>query len=76
MLPILCLVSKERSTGKSTSLYRLSLNGGEAKEIARFDKPGMSVLGYLNEKTLVLLTKEKQTFLKVIQKPIISSLDV
>ena len=44
---------------KSTSLYRLSLNGGEAKEIARFDKPGMSVLGYLNEKTLVLLTKEK-----------------
>ena len=44
---------------KSTSLYRLSLNGGEAKEIARFDKPGMNVLGYLNEKTLVLLTKEK-----------------
>ena len=44
---------------KSTSLYRLSLNGGEAKEIARFDKPGMNVLGYLNENTLVLMTKEK-----------------
>lgn len=44
---------------KSTSLYRLSLNGGEAKEIARFDKPGMSVLGYLNENTLALMTKEK-----------------
>ena len=44
---------------KSTSLYRLALNGGEAKEIARFDKPGMNVLGYLNENTLVLMTKEK-----------------
>ena len=43
----------------STSLYRLSLNGGEAKEIARFDKPGFSVLGYLNETTLVLQIKEK-----------------
>ena len=38
---------------------RLSLNGGEAKEIVRFDKPGMNVLGYLNENTLVLMTKEK-----------------
>ena len=44
---------------KSTSLYRLALNGGEAKEIACFDKPGMNVLGYLNENTLVLMTKEK-----------------
>ena len=44
---------------KSTSLYRLALNGGEAKEIARFDKSGMNVLGYLNENTLVLMTKEK-----------------
>lgn len=43
----------------STSLYRLSLNGGEAKEIARFDKPGFSVLGYLNATTLVLQIKEK-----------------
>ena len=43
----------------STSLYRLALNGGEAKEIARFDKPGFTVLGYLNAATLVLQVKEK-----------------
>lgn len=43
----------------STSLYRLALDGGEAQEIARFDKPGFNVLGYLNETTLVLQTKEK-----------------
>lgn len=44
---------------KSTSLYRISLKGGEAQEIARFDKPGFTVLGYLNENTLVLQIKEK-----------------
>lgn len=43
----------------STSLYRLALNGGEAKEIARFDKPGFTVLGYLDAATLVLQVKEK-----------------
>ena len=43
----------------STSLYRLALHGGEAKEIARFDKPGFTVLGYLNAATLVLQVKEK-----------------
>lgn len=43
----------------STSLYRLALDGGEAEEIARLDKPGFNVLGYLNETTLVLQIKEK-----------------
>lgn len=44
---------------KSTSLYRISLTGGEAQEIARFDKEGFSVVGYLNSDILVLQVKEK-----------------
>ena len=49
---------------------------GEAKEIARFDKPGMNVLGYLNEKTLVLLTKEKLVEEEVIMKYLMKFLSI
>ncbi len=48
-----------KNVEKNTSLYRISLSGGEAQEIARFDKEGMNAIGYLNEKTLVLQVKEK-----------------
>ena len=48
-----------KNVENSTSLYRISLSGGEAQEIAHFDKEGMSVVGYLNETTLVLQVKEK-----------------